>query len=160
MFLLLLHVYWRRTLLKVSKTLEELGTRLQLFLSVLWTDMQSLVSWSVNSLWLCDVAGIWDCGQSLIGQCCWSLSGHDLHSIDVELFNQLTSLTELDLSDNQLTDIPRELTLPKLTILDLAENKLSSVDFVTQFPNLKSLYLKNNTQLKVTVLFHKCEFRH
>lgn len=77
----------------------------------------------------------------------------------MELFNQLTSLTELDLSDNQLTDIPRELTLPKLTILDLAENKLSSVDFVTQFPNLKSLYLKNNTQLKVTVLFHKCEFR-
>ncbi|KAH3891681.1 leucine-rich repeat and WD repeat-containing protein 1-like [Dreissena polymorpha] len=73
------------------------------------------------------------------------LSRHNLTEIDVDLFNQLTSLESLDVSQNSLSHIPHNLHLPQLRILDVADNKLTSVDFVKNFRCLTELYIEDNT---------------
>ena len=84
------------------------------------------------------------------------LSNRDLTEIDSTLFNQLTSLQCLDISQNQLTDIPHDLRLPKLQILDVANNQLQNVNFVKNFKNLREFYIEENPQLKVVFISPKC----
>ena len=57
-----------------------------------------------------------------------------------------TGQTELDLSNNQLSELPTEITkLANLTTLDLRNNQLSELPTeITKLTNLTTLYLRNN----------------
>ncbi|MBR8827889.1 MAG: leucine-rich repeat domain-containing protein, partial [Gomphosphaeria aponina SAG 52.96 = DSM 107014] len=74
-----------------------------------------------------------------------NLSYNQLSSLPSEITN-LTNLTRLDLSDNQLSSLPSEITnLTNLTSLDLRNNQLSSLPSeITNLTNLTRLYLDGN----------------
>ncbi|QLG70596.1 hypothetical protein HG535_0A05370 [Zygotorulaspora mrakii] len=67
-----------------------------------------------------------------------SLSKAKLSSVPRELFVKLSCLEKLDLSENNLTQMPDEISLlSKLVYLSVARNKLESLP--AEFPHLKSL---------------------
>lgn len=67
-----------------------------------------------------------------------SLSKAKLASVPQELFVKLLFLEKLDLSENNLTQLPSEISLlSKLVYLSVARNKLESLP--AEFPQLKSL---------------------
>lgn len=70
--------------------------------------------------------------------------------IDVNLFNNLTSLETLDISQNCLTNIPDTLRLPKLRVLDCSDNQIKCVKFVKAFKKLQELYVEDNDQILVS----------
>ncbi|XP_069135106.1 leucine-rich repeat and WD repeat-containing protein 1-like [Argopecten irradians] len=76
-----------------------------------------------------------------------NLSDRNLESLDPEVMNQLVSLTTLDLSNNNISSIPKEIRLQNLTTLDVSDNQLTSVSFGDNFPRLSSLYISGNTSL-------------
>ncbi|KAL3858336.1 hypothetical protein ACJMK2_012930 [Sinanodonta woodiana] len=76
------------------------------------------------------------------------LSNHGLDTVDADLFNLLTSLQSLDLSRNNLMDLPEKLCLKKLSTLDLLENQIKSTAFVVHFPKLHRLFLDRNPDLE------------
>lgn len=68
---------------------------------------------------------------------------------DFSLTNKLFTLKRLDLSDNELTSVPRSLKYMKfirLEFIDLSGNRLSSLSFnsLASFPSLTTLLLTNN----------------
>jgi len=73
------------------------------------------------------------------------LSHNQLTSLPSEI-TKLANLVRLALSDNGLTDVPSEITkLSKLTSLDLSNNQLTSVPpEITKLTNLTYLNLHNN----------------
>jgi len=73
------------------------------------------------------------------------LSRNQLTSLPPEI-TKLTSLTSLDLSSNQLTSLPLEITkLTSLTSLDLSSNQLTSLPpEITRLTNLNLLRLNSN----------------
>ncbi len=73
-----------------------------------------------------------------------SLDNLSLERLDVTLFSSLTSLQELNVSDNKIREVPSELRLPHLKELDVRNNKLTSLAFVTQFPSLTDIYIEGN----------------
>jgi small GTP-binding protein len=74
-----------------------------------------------------------------------SLSGNQLTSLPLEI-TQHTSLTELDLSNNQLTSLPSEITqLTNLTQLDLLGNGLCKIPKeMAELHNVKYISLRFN----------------
>ena len=56
----------------------------------------------------------------------------------------MTSLTSLNLSDNQLRLFPSCVGLTALRHLDVSENCLSSLEFVEKMPQLEDLYVEGN----------------
>ena len=82
---------------------------------------------------------------------CCSLSDCGLETLDSKVFQQMTSLEVLDLSDNQLHDMPCDLGIPQLLKLDVSNNYLSDAEFVVQFPNLLELDIDGN-DLEVTII--------
>jgi internalin A len=73
------------------------------------------------------------------------LSNNQLTSLPAEI-GQLTNLTMLDLSNNQLTSLPAEIgQLTNLTMLDLSNNQLTSLPAeIGQLTNLTMLDLRHN----------------
>ena len=64
---------------------------------------------------------------------------------DVKSLEKLTKLKELNLNNNQLTKVPKELEkLTKLTGLGLKDNKLTDVNGLEKLTQVKSLNLSNN----------------
>ena len=63
----------------------------------------------------------------------------------------MTSLKTLDVSQNQLTNIPDQLKLPALQALNCAQNLLDSVTFVKNFKRLSELFFDDNENLSVSI---------
>ena len=80
-----------------------------------------------------------------------NLSGNQLTSVPTEI-GQLTSLEQLELSLNQLTSLPAEIgQLTSLTVLGLEANQLTSVPAeIGQLTSLKVLYLYGNRLTSVS----------
>jgi len=72
------------------------------------------------------------------------LSGHRLKWIERTVLQKLTSLTSLNLSDNQLRLFPSCIGLTALRRLNLSENCLSSLEFVEKMPQLEDLCVEGN----------------
>jgi len=62
----------------------------------------------------------------------------------LEWLSQLTQLTSLDLSNNELSSLSGLEYLSNLSSLSLSDNKLSSLEGLGQLSNLSSLSLRNN----------------
>ncbi|WP_271003817.1 leucine-rich repeat domain-containing protein, partial [Listeria seeligeri] len=75
-----------------------------------------------------------------------SLNASGKNITDVTGINQLTNLTSIDLSQNQLTSIAPITDLTSLTSLNVSNNLLSIVVITTaqNIPNLTSLNISNN----------------
>ncbi|MFT5873295.1 MAG: internalin A [Clostridium sp.] len=63
---------------------------------------------------------------------------------NIEPLKELTNLTNLDLATNQLSDIEPLKELTNLTILDLATNQMSNIDPLNELTNLTELNLDTN----------------
>lgn len=81
----------------------------------------------------------------------FSLSGLKLklQDLPVCLLSRLRSLERLDLSRNQLQELPRTLDLPALRYLDLSDNQLEDVTSLEPLLGLEELKMEEN--LYVTV---------
>ena len=85
------------------------------------------------------------------------LSENNLEELPAEVFDSLTSLTTLDLGDNSLEELPAEVfnSLTSLITLDLSDNSLADLpdDLLNRLTSLTSLNLRNNslTELPVDV---------
>ncbi|KAJ8312838.1 hypothetical protein KUTeg_010211 [Tegillarca granosa] len=75
---------------------------------------------------------------------CLSLCDQGITDLDATVMNKLTSLKTLDLSANNITEIPEDLSLRQLTTLGLADNLLTSVSFIEYFPKLTRLEIFGN----------------
>ena len=84
------------------------------------------------------------------------LSNSNIKELNAAVFSKLTSLTELDLSGNDLKSFPKDLVLKNLKLLDLSDNKLTSLSFVQQLPNLEDIYLEGNP-LSVSTYTYYCK---
>jgi GTPase SAR1 family protein len=73
-----------------------------------------------------------------------TLNLSDSQVSDISPLASLTSLTALDLSDNQLSDISPLASLTSLTALDLSGNQLSDISPLASLTSLTELYLYNN----------------
>ncbi|MBC2052136.1 LapB repeat-containing protein, partial [Listeria seeligeri] len=74
---------------------------------------------------------------------------------DVTGINELTNLTSINLSENQLTSITPITGLSALSIINLSDNLLNSVDLTSaqNLPNLSSLNLSDNpTITKISIV--------
>jgi len=76
--------------------------------------------------------------------CGCSLSGRKFKRIDRTVLQKMTSLTALNLSDNQLRLLPSCVGLTALRHLDVSENCLSSLEFVEKMPQLEGLRIEGN----------------
>ncbi|KAL8798865.1 MAG: hypothetical protein Q9182_006321 [Xanthomendoza sp. 2 TL-2023] len=72
-----------------------------------------------------------------------ALRGNYIKSVKLEASN-LTRLTDLDLSNNEISEVNDLNLLPALKRLDLSENDLESLDFGEAFGSLQDLRLANN----------------
>ncbi|XP_028835898.1 platelet glycoprotein Ib alpha chain isoform X2 [Denticeps clupeoides] len=78
------------------------------------------------------------------------LGGNQLHSVDVLAFSRLSLLEVVDLSQNKITSLPRDLleqiTSTKLKTLDLEDNliRIMPQDFFQSKPDLPYVYLSKN----------------
>src|SRR4028119_456274 len=63
---------------------------------------------------------------------------------DIKALASLTNLTELDLNYNQISDIKPLASLTNLTLLNLAENQISDIKPLASLTNLTGLALDNN----------------
>jgi len=63
---------------------------------------------------------------------------------DISSLGSLTNLTRLNLGHNRITDISFLGSLTNLTTLHLANNKITDFSFLGSFTNLTTLYLGNN----------------
>ncbi|WP_271006769.1 leucine-rich repeat domain-containing protein, partial [Listeria seeligeri] len=83
-----------------------------------------------------------------------SLNASGKNITDVTGINQLTNLTTIDLSQNQLTSIEPITNLTSLTSLNVSNNLLSSVVITTaqNIPNLTSLNISNNLTITKLII--------
>src|SRR4028119_865754 len=63
---------------------------------------------------------------------------------DIKPLASLTNLTELDLNYNQISDIKPLASLTNLTLLNLADNQISDIKPLASLTNLTGLALSNN----------------
>jgi small GTP-binding protein len=63
---------------------------------------------------------------------------------DISFLKDLTNLTELDLSSNQITDYSFLKNLTSLTYLDLSSNKITDISFLKNLTTLTALGLSSN----------------
>jgi len=91
--------------------------------------------------------------KSIVVLCWFSLSGRRLRRIDRSVLQQMTSLTTLNLSDNELRIFPSSVCLTALRHLDVSENCLNSLEFVENMPQLEDLRVEGNG-LKVGSHYH------
>ncbi|MCH2045600.1 MAG: leucine-rich repeat domain-containing protein [Saprospiraceae bacterium] len=75
-----------------------------------------------------------------------SIAGNKLQNDIPDVIGELTQLTKLDLSENELQELPSEiLQLKNLEVLDLRYNQLSDLpEPLKKLENLKTVYIGNN----------------
>ncbi|XP_069082803.1 leucine-rich repeat and WD repeat-containing protein 1 isoform X2 [Pleurodeles waltl] len=81
-----------------------------------------------------------------------NLSGMQLktNDLDPELFSQMRSLQELNLSGNLLSDIPSDLKLPNLRVLNCADNQLEDVTLLEHLSALEELNYDDNLYMTIS----------
>ncbi|XP_058854303.1 leucine-rich repeat and WD repeat-containing protein 1 isoform X2 [Acipenser ruthenus] len=81
-----------------------------------------------------------------------NLSDLSLENADLDstLLRRLTSLEELDVSGNLLTELPASLPLPALRRLNCANNQLEEVTSLKQFRMLEELSLEDNLYMTIS----------
>ncbi|XP_043909793.1 leucine-rich repeat and WD repeat-containing protein 1 [Protopterus annectens] len=70
--------------------------------------------------------------------------------LDPGLFSQMKKLEELDLSENLLTEIPNNISLPNLRVLNCAANQLEDVTSLQQFQKLEELSFEDNLYMTIS----------
>lgn len=86
------------------------------------------------------------------------LTLHDFGLSDITFLNQLPKLKEIDLRNNQITQIPN-LTLPHLEVLDIAFNPIRKIPYELSFPKLKELSIGEDIQ-KISILDFRAHSPH
>ncbi|KAG9485880.1 hypothetical protein GDO78_008780 [Eleutherodactylus coqui] len=80
----------------------------------------------------------------------------EAQDIDAQLFSQMVNLEELDLSKNNLSELPAKLGLPWLRILNFSDNQVDDVTVLQQFPNLEEVIYEENLYLTVSDNYKAC----
>ena len=81
----------------------------------------------------------------------FSLSDKDISGcLDSREIQKLKNLNVLDISQNNITEIPVLLQLPNLETLDCSYNNLQSLQFLHNFKNCKQLYIDGNENIEVS----------
>ncbi|XP_073421729.1 leucine-rich repeat and WD repeat-containing protein 1 isoform X1 [Dendrobates tinctorius] len=76
--------------------------------------------------------------------------------LDSQLFSQMRNLELLDLSQNNLCDLPGKLNLPKLKVLNFSDNQVEDVTILQQFPSLEEVMYEENLYLTVSDNYKVC----
>ncbi|XP_030830910.1 leucine-rich repeat and WD repeat-containing protein 1-like [Strongylocentrotus purpuratus] len=72
------------------------------------------------------------------------LSNRRISTLDPAVFSRMSSLVDLNLTNNRLTGFPLSLGLRHLKKLNCNTNLLKSVQTLEQFPNVEELHIENN----------------
>lgn len=72
------------------------------------------------------------------------LSNRRISTLDPAVFSRMSSLVDLNLTNNRLTGFPLSLGLRHLKKLNCNSNLLKSVQTLEQFPNVEELHIENN----------------
>ena len=64
--------------------------------------------------------------------------------LNPEVINKCTNLVELNLSNNRMSCIPDEISLPSLRYLNISNNVVSDVMWFTRFPSLEDIDISEN----------------
>ncbi|XP_040279463.1 leucine-rich repeat and WD repeat-containing protein 1 [Bufo bufo] len=76
--------------------------------------------------------------------------------IDSQLFSQMLNLEELDVSKNNLSELPGKLSLPKLKVLNFSDNQIEDVTPIQQFSSLEEVMYEENLYLTVSDNYKVC----
>ncbi|CAJ0941856.1 unnamed protein product [Ranitomeya imitator] len=76
--------------------------------------------------------------------------------IDSRLFSQMLNLELLDISQNNLCDLPGKLNLPKLKVLNFSDNQVEDVTILQRFPSLEEVMYEENLYLTVSDNYKVC----
>ncbi|CAC5421841.1 unnamed protein product [Mytilus coruscus] len=71
-------------------------------------------------------------------------------SLDCTVLEKLANLSVLDISQNNITDIPESVSLQRLETLDCSFNNLKSLQFIQNFKSCTQLYLDGNDDIQLT----------
>lgn len=78
--------------------------------------------------------------------------GLELYVADLSGLEHLVNITELDLTQNQVTDLSPLAGLTKLTSLDLAQNDITDISALTSLTNLTFLRIQDNLVTDISPL--------
>ena len=78
--------------------------------------------------------------------------GLELYVADLSGLEHLVNITELDLTQNQVTDLSPIASLTKLTSLDLAQNDITDISPLTSLTNLTFLRIQDNMVTDISPL--------
>ena len=78
--------------------------------------------------------------------------GLELYVADLSGLEHLVNITELDLTQNQVTDLSPIASLTKLTSLDLAQNDITDISAFTSLTNLTFLRIQDNLVTDISPL--------
>jgi Leucine-rich repeat (LRR) protein len=78
--------------------------------------------------------------------------GLELYVADLSGLEHLVNITELDLTQNQVTDLSPIASLTKLTSLDLAQNDITDISALTSLTNLTFLRIQDNLVTDISPL--------
>ena len=78
--------------------------------------------------------------------------GLELYVADLSGLEHLVNITELDLTQNQVTDLSPIASLTKLTSLDLAQNDITDISPLTSLTNLTFLRIQDNLVTDISPL--------
>lgn len=70
--------------------------------------------------------------------------------LDTTVLQNLKNLNVLDVSQNDITEIPESFSLPNLETIDCSYNDLKSLKFVDNFKNCKQLYVDGNDSIELS----------
>ncbi|KAM9788276.1 LOW QUALITY PROTEIN: leucine-rich repeat and WD repeat-containing protein 1 [Neosynchiropus ocellatus] len=73
-----------------------------------------------------------------------------LQDLPVKLLSRLKSLERLDLSQNRLQELPRNLELPNVRFLDLSDNQMEDVTTLEGLGGLEELKMEDNLYITVS----------
>ncbi|KAG8590253.1 hypothetical protein GDO81_006692 [Engystomops pustulosus] len=80
----------------------------------------------------------------------------DTEDIDPHLFSEMLNLEELDISKNNLSELPEKLNLLNLKILNFSDNQVEDVTVLQQFPKLEEVMYEENLYLTVSDNYKVC----
>lgn len=98
-------------------------------------------------------------GSGLLDDSQTALNDSQISFLLIAAKYKLPNLEYLDLSNNQLSELPHDIaSFQNLKILDLSNNQFSELPAeIVNLPNLEYLYLNDNNLLEVPAIFNKLE---